>query len=314
MFRRVILTTALCAALAAPASAAAADETVAADPRASQVTALRGTLVWVSGAPGAQTLMRRTGTTVERVPGAPVAPLYRSVDLGLDRSGELVLTYRRCRTAASCSTLADDLAGTRRSIRAPRVARCVASTAPAVWRGRSVFGMACRTPSGGFDAARSGLYVQSGSGTPRRLPLPREARRHGSTDITAVDLRGTRAAAIAADIYHYAFSVETSGRSPRAFLAAASEGETSAAALGLALGSGGSLWALATSEHAGDPNEAIVYRQRGACVQFERLANASPQELGFRALDVAVDGATAYLAVPGTGIVRHDFTPAHACP
>ncbi len=42
-------------------------------------------------------------------------------------------------------------------------------------------------------------------------------------------------------------------------------------------------------------------------MQRERLISA-PDAESFLATDVAVDGATLYLLVPGTGIVTHTFT------
>ncbi|MDQ3850458.1 MAG: hypothetical protein M3296_07585, partial [Actinomycetota bacterium] len=88
---RAFTAAALVAALAAPG--AAADTAVAPDPAARQLTALDGTLVWVSGPPNSQVLMQRTAAGIAPVPGAPPARFYRSIDLGRDRSGALVLTY-----------------------------------------------------------------------------------------------------------------------------------------------------------------------------------------------------------------------------
>ena len=62
----VLLTVACLAATAA--TAAAADTLVAADPAAQQLTALDGTIVWVSGAFGHQTLM-------QRAPDGTIAPV-----------------------------------------------------------------------------------------------------------------------------------------------------------------------------------------------------------------------------------------------
>lgn len=73
------------------------------------------------------------------------------------------------------------------------------------------------------------------------------------------------------------------------------------------------------SVHTGDPNEAILLRQRGDCVQRERLISppGAPQQ-AFEAVDVdvdvAADGATLYLVRPGIGIVTHAFTPDPALP
>lgn len=311
MFKHVLKTICLTAALALPAQAAlAADTIVAPDPVAEQVTALGGTVVWVSGEFGAQKLMQRTEAGgVAPVKGAPTAQSYRSVDLGLDSAGKLVLTYQRCATLKSCKTLSDDLAGKRRSIALRAVTRCAPSTAPAVWRTRMVAGMECRTASGKADNKRSGLYVQTGTGTPKRLPFPSEAVKYNATSITSVDLRGTRAAAITADVYEYAYSVDTTGKNLRAFLAAASEGDSSSHARGLALGTTGTMWTLMTAESVGFPNEAAIYRQTAGALHSERLRNASENEPGFKAIDVAADSAALYLVVPGTGIVRHTFAP-----
>ena len=69
------------AALAAPATACAADTLVAPDSAAKQVSALDGTLVWVTGEFGHQKLMQRTPDgMVSAVKGAPEVAL-----LSLDR-------------------------------------------------------------------------------------------------------------------------------------------------------------------------------------------------------------------------------------
>ena len=312
MFKHLLKTVCLTAALALAAQAAlAADTTIAPDPAAQQVTALNGTIVWVSGEFGAQKLMQHTqaGGAVA-VKGAPVAQSYRSVDLGLDSAGKLVLTYQRCSSLKSCKTLSDDLAGKRRSIALKAMTRCTPRTAPAVWRTRMVAGMECRTSSNTGDDKRSGLYVQTGTGTPKRLPFPADALKYNATSITSVDLRGTRAAAVTADVYEYAYSVDTTGKNLRAYLAASSEGESSSSARGLALGTTGTMWSLMTAESVGFPNEAAIRRQTASALETERLRNAAENEPGFKAIDLAADGSALYLVVPGTGIVKHDFVPA----
>jgi hypothetical protein len=294
--------------------AARADTTVAPDPVAQSVAALDGTIVWVSGAFGSQVLMHRTTAGVSRVPGAPRAAAYRSIDLGRDAAGRPVLTYLRCESAARCVARRDDLDGGRRSLPGLVLSRCSLSTAPALWRTRAAYGLQCRRGRT-FDARRSGLYVKTGGGAPRRLPLPADAVRFGADFVKAVDLRGTRVGAVAADIYEYAFSQTVTGRERRSFLAAASEGDGDARAQGVALGAGGSLWTLVDAQHAGDPNRAIIFRQAGSCLEHETLANAAgpDQETGFRATGIAVDGDTLHLVVPGTGIVTHSFTPQRPC-
>lgn len=295
MTARHLISAALVLAALAPA-ARAADTTVAADPDAQEVAALDGKVAWISGPSGHQRLMG--------VDSPPQARAYRSIDLGRDARGRLVLTYLRCRTFSHCTAFRDDLAGHRKPFRGLAPHRCSLTTAPAVWGRRLAYGVACR------DARRSGLYVDG-----RRRPLPRDAVRFGADEITAVDLRGARVAAVASDVYEYAFSQTVAGRQRHAFLAAASEGDSDEHARGLSLGRGGALWALTDAEHAGDPNVTVVFRSIGACVQHESLQTAAgpDQESSFRATDLAVDGAALYLVVPGTGIVRHDFAPEHPC-
>jgi hypothetical protein len=297
-------------ALLAVPSAAQAETIVAPDPAAQSVAALDGTVVWVSGEFGSQVLMQRTAAGVARVQGAPVAKAYRSVDLGRDPRNALTLTYLRCATGSSCVARQDDLRGGRRSIPGLTLRGCSLSTAPSLWRDRAAYGLGCR----GTQVKRSGLYVRTTNGTPRRLPLPADAVRFGADEITAVDLRGTRVAAITADIYEYAFSQTVTGRDRHAFLAAASEGDGDAHARGVSLGTGGVLWTLTDAEHVGDPNRAIVFRQAGECVQHEALVNDSPEEPGFRATWLAVDGRTVYVVAPGIGIVEHAFAPERPCP
>ncbi|HEY0344472.1 MAG TPA: hypothetical protein VGC59_07485, partial [Solirubrobacteraceae bacterium] len=111
--QRVLLTSLLAtAALALPATASAADTVVVSDPSAQQLTALDGTIVWVSGAFGHQKLMRRTPDgVVAPVKGARQARSYRSIDLGHDSDGALRLTYLRCDSGSSCKALWNDLDG-----------------------------------------------------------------------------------------------------------------------------------------------------------------------------------------------------------
>jgi hypothetical protein len=281
--------------LALPA-AASADTTVSPDPLADQVTALDGKVVWVTGASGHQAL---AGATT-----GPEAKAYRTIDLGRDANGRLVLTYLRCRTFSHCTAFRDDLAGHRRAFKGLAPRGCALSTAPAVWGRHLAYGLGCR------KAGRSGLYVDS-----RRFPLPKQVKKFGVDEITSVDLRGNRVAAVAEDIYGYAFSETRAGRQRHSYFVSASEGDSDEHTRGLALDPAGSLWSLVDAEHAGDPNQAVIYKGTGSCLQHESLATpAGPdQESTYRAIDLAVDGSTLYLVVPGTGIVTHDFTPERAC-
>ena len=294
------------AALALPAVASAADVLVAPDPAAQQLTALDGTIVWVSGAFGHQKLMQRTPDgTVAPVKGTREARSYRSIDLGHDSDGALRLTYLRCDTTSSCKALWNDLDGRRATFRKLALPKCAISTAPSWWRTRIAYGLDCTGSAA--NRRRTGLYIRNGSHAPRRLPLPKDAAKFGVDRIESVDLRATRVAAVAADIYEYAFSESVDGTGMSSFLAAASEGDSDENARGLALGTGGMQWTLTDAEHAGDPRETLIFRLAGDCLRRERIA--TPADADFAATDLAVDGTTLYLLVPGVGILTHAFVP-----
>ena len=312
----LLLSAALAAGLAAlPAAAPAAGATLAEDPAIGQLTALDETIVWVTGEPGnRQTLMRYTAAGgAERVPGAPDARFYRSIDLGRDRDNALVLTYLRCDTVSRCVARQDDLDGGRRGIRGLTLKGCTATTAPALWRTRAVVGQLCRKGRT-FDARRSGVYVRSGAGRPRKLRAPSEASRRGADEVTAVDVRGTRAAATLADVYAYAAAFDLRRGTVEADLVAASEGDGDQRASGLSLGAGDALWSLTQAEHAGDPPQAVISRMRAGDCRESEVLTAEPAAQRHPAVDVAADGGVTYLAVPGTGLVSHPFRPRNACP
>jgi hypothetical protein len=292
--------------LALPASASAQDTLVAPDPAAGQITALDGTIVWVSGRVGSQRLWQRgPAGTIAPVKGAPQSRSYRSVDLGKDRDGKLRLTYLRCDTNSSCKSLWDDLDGRRATFRKLEPPRCKISTAVSQWRARLAYGLFCT----GSAANRklTGLYTKNGSRRPVRLPRPKDAVRFGVRAIESVDLRGRRVAAVAADIFEYSFSQTVGGNDMRSFLAAASEGDSDENARGLAIQSAATHWTLTDAAHADDPNVAVIFRQTGACLQRERLVSPPGATQAFEAVDLAADGATLYLVRPGTGIVAHAF-------
>jgi hypothetical protein len=308
------LLTLVAAAVIAPAANAA--NTVAADPVAQDVTALGGTVVWVSGAFGAQTLMQHDAVGDRPVMGAPRAQSYRSIDLGRDRNNRLVLTYARCSGPGACALRRDDLHGHRASFKGLQPTRCSLTTAPSLWRSATAYGLLChRRGSRAFDASRSGLYVKVDGRSARRLALPAAATRAGATSITHVDARGTRIAAVAADVWAFAFSETTGGNAMHSARVATSEGDGDERVAGMALGTASTLWTLTDSSYAGDPNRARVSRLASGCLTWQTMTNpAGPAEAdGYPATGLAADGAALYLAVPGTGIVTHDFAPQVGC-
>jgi hypothetical protein len=293
-------------ALAVPATASAADTLVAPDTAAKQVAALDGTLVWVTGGFGHQRLMRRAPDgTISAVSGAPEARSY-AIDLGHDSDGKLLLTYQRCDTASTCKVLWNDLDGRRATYRNLTLTGCTLSTAPSQWRTNVAYGLFC-TRNGKADNARTGLYVKTKGKAPRQLPRPKDAIRFGARLITAVDIRASRVAALASDVYEYAFSQSLTARDRWSAFVAASEGDGSADARGVQLGTGGTQWSLTDSEHLDDPKQTIIHRLAGTCLRYESIDTPSTGDYAGTAL--AVDGSTLYMIVPGAGIVTHEFAP-----
>src|SRR5262245_38708628 len=308
------LLTLVAAAVIAPTANAAT--TVVADPAAQDVTALDGTLVWVSGAVGAQTLMQHDAAGDRPVMGAPRTQSYRSIDLGRDRNNKLVLTYVRCSGSGACAVRRDDLHTHRASFKGLQPTRCSLTTAPALWRSATAYGLLChKRGSRAFDASRSGLYVKIDGRSARRLAIPAAATRAGATSITHVDVRGTRVAAVAADVWAFAFSQKTSARAMQPARVATSEGDGDERVAGMALGTPSTLWTLTDSSYAGDPNRARISRLASGCLTWETMTNPTgPAEADrYPATGLAADGAALYLAVPGTGIVMHDFAPQVGC-
>lgn len=299
-------------ALAAPGAASAADTVIALDPAADQVAALNDTVVWVSGTSGNQVLMQQAGGVIARVQGSPSAARYASIDLGRDSKGRLVLTYERC-SQQSCTAIRDNLRGQRARFKNLTLKRCELSTAPAVWGSRLAYGLACATPNNVSDDKRSGLYVKTGSGNPRRLRPP---MRFGAVPIKAVDLRGDRVAGLTSDTAEYAFTRTVGASGLRSHRVGLSEGDSQSTAMGVSLGANNAMWTLNTSEVADEPNRASIYKISRTCYRLESLVNpsAAPElQRVFPAIDLAVDRTTLYLVVQGTGIVKHEFAPRAGC-
>ncbi len=304
---RFLRTGLLAAALALPATASAADTLVAPDPAAQQITALDGTIVWVSGKFGHQKLMQRNALgVITPVRGAPESRSYRSIDLGRSRKNRTVLTYLRCDAGATCKPLSDDLAGHRASFRRLTLSRCSVTAGPSQWRHRIAYGLTCTGSA--RNRKLSGLYLKTDGRAPKRLPRPRDAVKYAITNIESVDLRGTRVAAVAADIYEYSFSETIEGKDLQSFFAAASEGESDESARGLAIQSTSAWWTLTNASHAGDPNQTRIVRSTTGCEETETLTSP-PDADGYLATDIAVDGAAVYLLAPGAGIFTHTRGP-----
>lgn len=318
MLKRSLISLLTLAALAAtPAVASAADTVLVPGVEAQRMTALDGTLVWVSGAFPNQTLMQRSADgTVGPVAGAPTAT-YRSIDLGHDGADRLVLTYLRCTGTKNCTAYSDDLAGNRNTYKKLAPKRCELTSAPSRWGARVAYGLSCDKLHGKphvHDRTRSGLFVRKGSAAAKRLRLPKDAVKFGVDFVNWVDLRGTKVGAVASDIYSYAFSQSVNANALSATFIAGSEGESDEHVVGMSLGTGGALWALVDAIHVGDPNQARITRLvAGNCDETESLSNAMLDDEAYRYDALAVDGTTLMLDAPTIGIVTHPFAPSTTC-
>jgi len=205
------------AALAMASAASASDSALQPDVGAQFLAALDGTVVQIAGnAPNYTLAQHNPDGTVVPVAGAPQA-LYRSVDLGHDAAGRLVLTYIRCSDNTNCKAYSDDLAGHRVSYKRLTPRRCTLTTAPARWGSRVAYGQTCtklRGKPGVWDAKRSGLYVRSGAGVAKRLRM--SAGSSGYVD--RVDLRRTTVAAVSPGNQSYAFSQSVNAKNLRSTL------------------------------------------------------------------------------------------------
>lgn len=317
--RTLICFLTLVALAASPAVAGAADTIVVPGVEAPRLTALDGTVVWVSGKFPRQRLMQRNPDgTIAPVKGALEAS-YFAIDLGHDARGALVLTYARCQGTRHCSVYSDDLLGRRSAFKHLAPSNCQLTTAPSRWGARVAYGLNCfklvkrRRVA---DPARSGLFVRTGRGPRTRLNLPADAIGSGTTRLTWVDLRGTNVGAAVSDVYSYAFTQTIHGTQLRSDLVGTSEGDSDAHVVGQALGTGGVLWTLVDALHGGDPNIAVISRLVGdGCSEYQTFINppGPAQAERYLAEAMAVDDSTVYLYVPGLGIVAHVFTPAGPC-
>jgi hypothetical protein len=312
-----LLPIALALALLAPATASAG--TVVPDPAARQLTALGGTLVWVSGeGPGQKLMQRGADGAVAPVAGSGDAAFYRSADLGRDAQNRLVLTYARCTTASRCTYVRDDLAGHRSAIKGLAPKRCAVSSTPAVWGSRIAYGLSCFKRSGGkriSDWARTGLYVKARGKAPRRLSTPAEARRAGARSVSDVDLRGSRVAAIYEDIYEFAVVQSVGGKGRTTVRSATTEGDGEQSTAGLTIGTGEvRLWFLTRSSYAGDPAQSVIHRVRAGCHDWQVLTAPSAMDsFDYPYADLTADAGTLYAVDPGTGLVTHAFQPQFGC-
>lgn len=306
------------------ASARSADTVVVDDVGAQQIAALGGTIVWVSGQLGSQSLMIHTPRGDTRVAGTPRAYDYDWIDLGRDSRGRVVLTYVACtryqRLAGGCTAHLDDLQSHGAPLTGLALAGCQVNT-PAVWGTRTAYNLYCETGHGSRrrqDPVRSGLYVKTATGKPQRLVQPTDRANFAAFADYAVDLRANRVAGLAAsDAGVFGFSETVTGRELRSFVAAGSLNRPDGRredAPGLALGPDGALWTLKVTTSPRSPTRVVVSRRAGRCTTSELLTRGPGRNVGpFPGGQLAVDGQLTYLLEQGTGILAHHFKPDHAC-
>ena len=306
------------AALASgPSVVSAASDIARINDVGSQVmSALDGRVVKITGAGPNHTLtLRRRDGSVQAVPGAPARP-YRAVDLGHDASGKLVLTYIRCDDGVHCKAYVDDLTGNRRSFQSLTPAGCRLSSVPSRWRTRTAYGLLCDKPGGPpdvLDERRSGLFVRTGSGTPKRLLAPAGTARR----VDRVDLRATIVGAVAPSNESRAFTQTVDRAQLRSMKITDNQGETDDwQTQSMALGSNARLWTLVVeSQEEGDVVTQRISRRGPRTCEVEAIPvvvdpNTHTAAIPFTAL--AVDANTLYVDTPN-GITPRAFTPAAAC-
>lgn len=314
--RALIALVAFAALAAAPGVASAADTAHRSEVGAQSLTALDGTVVQITGTGSSARLMKRTPDgTVSPVVGAPQA-IYRSVDLGRDAAGRLVLTYIRCSDFMSCRAYIDDLAGRRVSFKQLAPKHCRLTTAPARWGSRVAYGLTCRKlhgPPHVFDPIRSGLFVRKGDGAPKRLRIPADAVNH----VNRVDLRKTIVGAVSQGNRSYAFSQTVNATQMRSMRITNKDELEAFQIVGMSLGAHGRLWTLVIASHFEAETVRQVISRRGTTVCEERRylsvsPDFGPVTLVNRASSIAVDDHTVHLAT-AAGVVTHQFSPTSAC-
>ena len=295
-----------------PATAGESDTALQPNVGAQFLTALDGTVVQVAGSAPNYRLMRRTGAgAFAPVPGAPEG-LYRSVDLGHDGAGRLVLTYVRCSDERNCKAYSDDLAGHRVTYKHLAPKRCTLTSAPARWGSRVTYGLTCTKPDGKagvYDAKRSGLFVRAGRTAATLLRAP-----HGRHYVDRVDLRGTIVAAVTPGNQSYAFTQTVGAAHLRSMLITDNQGETdNYSILGMALGAGARVWTLVVdSEDEGSSVTEFIGRLGPNGCDREGMGvivDPNTHVATIPAASIAVDGDTPYLAT-SAGVVAHLFAPA----
>lgn len=311
----------LAAIAATPAAAQAAHTPVRTHvglPESQLMAALDGTVVLVADH---KLMQRGPDGAITPVRGAPTAE-YRSIDLGRDGAGELVLTYIRC-WHGGCKAISDDLAGHRVTYKKLAPKHCGVTTAPARWGERVAYSLSCTKLSSNtaYDRKRSGLFVRTGAGAPKRLRTPRS----DISTVARVDLRGDTVGAVALGKRSYAFSQTVSGTHRRFTRVLDDQGNTDV--ISMALGRGGVLWTLRAGEDAGGHYWERISRLGASGCDAQPLPIVMPaydedNEGGGRTSDpepvlaaeaLAVDGDTVYLSTPAGGLVNHRFTPVSAC-
>lgn len=186
--------------VAAPGVALAQDETIAADPTATDPSALRGVQVWVrddSRRPDPHST--ESDRLVQRVNGvvadAPIRDGVASPDLGTDASGRVVAVYQRCTGSMRRRTYNCDIysyrPGTRgreRKVKHAASSRCHES-APSMWRGVVVV-MRIKRRRG----CSQGLFVIRPNGRARRLSrdVPDQRPERSQDDVVITDIHGSR--------------------------------------------------------------------------------------------------------------------------
>jgi hypothetical protein len=143
--------------LATLAEPAAAQRVQTFDARGRQIDVLGEVTTWVRSRGPESFLMRRIAGRTSRIPGTRKGLNLHGADLGVDRTGRLVLVYGACRSGACHGPLIVDVRrGGDRRREVPARRGCEPGVTASVWRDRIAYGLRCRAGGSGVHLAQDG--------------------------------------------------------------------------------------------------------------------------------------------------------------
>jgi hypothetical protein len=155
------------------------------DPAGGQVDALRNIVIWGRHDSERGILMRQVDGRESRIPGTVAGLNIMGPDLGLDRSGRVVIVYGRCANRCQGPFAADVRGGGRRRLVLPTRRGCKPGVTASVWRQRIAYALRCS--DGG-----SGVYLARGDRVRRIAKLSHSEAKSPSIDLVESHVRVNR--------------------------------------------------------------------------------------------------------------------------